>query len=391
MIIQKIKAKKIKNSRMEDAIEIYVKSDIGKGKASAPAGKSKGKYEVKDFKYSINKTIEKINSFNKLNGLEINNFDDLKKVEKVFDFGANPMVALEYAILKNFKKPFKKFNFGYRKIAIPIGNSIGGGLHTKNKKKPDFQEFLIYVENCNDTVNRIRLNKLVYLYLYKELKVIDPKFNKKKNDEGAWITSLSNLEILNILKNLIKKLSLKFGYRLRIGLDVAANSFFKNGHYNYKNYSHTNSEVKLSREEQINYMAHLVKKYKIGYLEDPLNESDFSGFAELRKKVKDCMIVGDDLTVTNLSRVKRAIKEKSINTMIIKPNQIGSLIEVKKVVEFCKLNGIKTIFSHRSGETKEDFLADLSYMFGADFIKTGIFGRERVVKLNRLKKFFRTK
>jgi enolase len=103
------------------------------------------------------------------------------------------------------------------------------------------------------------------------------------------------------------------------------------------------------------------------------------------------MIVGDDLTVTNLSRVKRAIKEKSINTMIIKPNQIGSLIEVKKVVEFCKLNGIKTIFSHRSGETKEDFLADLSYMFGADFIKTGIFGRERVVKLNRLKKFFRTK
>ncbi len=391
MIIKEIRAKKIKNSRKEDAIEIFVKSDIGNGKASAPSGKSKGKYEAKDFKYSINKIIEKINSFDKLNGLEINRFDDLKKVEKIFDFGANPMIALEYAILKNFKKSFKKFNFGYRKIAIPIGNSIGGGLHTKARKKPDFQEFLIYVENCNDPINRIKLNNLVYLYLYKELKAIDPKFNKQKNDEGAWVTSLSNLEILNILKNLTKKLSMKFGYRLKIGLDVAANSFFKNGYYVYKNYSHIKQEAKLSKSEQIEYLVHLVKKYKIGYLEDPLNESDFSGFAELRKNVKDCMIVGDDLTVTNLSRVKRAIKNKSINSMIVKPNQIGSLIEVKKVVDFCKLNGIKIIFSHRSGETKEDFLADLSYMFGADFIKTGIFGNERVVKLNRLKKIFKSK
>jgi enolase len=382
MIIKEIRAKKIKNSRNEDSIEILVKFDKGKSKASAPSGKSKGKFEKKDYNYSINKTIEKINSFDKLNGLEINNFDDLKKVEKIFDFGANPMVALEYAILKNFKK----LNFGYNHIAIPIGNSIGGGLHTKGRKKPDFQEFLIYVENCKEISKRIKINKLVYISLAKQLKKIDSNFKNNRNDEGAWICSLTNLEVLNILKNTIREISYKTGYKLRIGLDVASNSFFKNGHYNYKNYSPTKRSAKLSKDEQIDYLVHIVKKYKIGYLEDPLNENDFSGFAELRKRVNDCMIVGDDLTVTNLSRVKRAVREKSINSMIVKPNQIGSLIEVKKVVEFCKLNKIKIIFSHRSGETNEYFLADLSYIFGADFIKTGIYGKERIVKLNRLKR-----
>jgi len=122
---------------------------------------------------------------------------------------------------------------------------------------------------------------------------------------------------------------------------------------------------------------------KFYYLEDPLNENDFDGFKELRKKSKG-LVAGDDLTVTNLDRIVKAVKESSINAVIIKPNQNGSLTAVRDIIDFCRKNKIKTIFSHRSGETSEDILSDLAFGFQADFIKTGIAGRGRDEKLNRL-------
>ena len=231
MIIKEVRAKKIKNSRNEDSIEIFVKSDIGKAKASAPTGKSKGKYEKEYYKGKIDAIVEKINSFEKLNGIEIKSFNDLKKVEKIFNFGSNPNVALEYAILKNFKKPFKKFNLGYRKFPIPLGNSIGGGLHTKSRRKADFQEFLIYVDNCRKFSDRVKINLLVYNEIKKCLAQEDKNFKGKRNDEGAWISGLSNIEILSLLKRICDKVSSKTNFSVRIGLDVAASSFYKNGKY----------------------------------------------------------------------------------------------------------------------------------------------------------------
>ncbi len=120
------------------------------------------------------------------------------------------------------------------------------------------------------------------------------------------------------------------------------------------------------------------------YIEDPFDEEDFESFAKLLKKFPDALIVGDDLTVTNYKRLKKAIEMKSINAMIIKPNQIGSLLEVAKVCELSKKNNIKIIFSHRSGETEEDILADLAFGFQADFFKAGITGKERECKIKRL-------
>jgi enolase len=384
MIIKEVRAKKIKNSRNEDTIEVSVKSNIGKAKASAPAGKSKGAHEKEYFKGSVDSIVKKINSSDNLNGIEIEGFGDLKKIERVFDYGSNPRVALEYAILKNFKKPYRKFNFGYRNLAIPLGNAIGGGLHSKGRKKPDFQEFLIYVEHCKKFSSRVKINKLVYDYLKKAITARDEKFKGERNDEGAWRTNLSNIEVLDLIYEAVKDLSKKTGYTIRIGIDVAASSFYKNGFYCYKNYARNNRNVKLNKKEHIEFLAHLVKKYRIGYLEDPVDEEHFYDFKELKGLVKNCLIVGDDLTVTSFERVKKA--KDCINGVIIKPNQVGSLIEVKKVVDFCKLNKIKTIFSHRSGETREDFLADLSYIFGADLLKAGIYGKEREVKYNRLRK-----
>ena len=128
----------------------------------------------------------------------------------------------------------------------------------------------------------------------------------------------------------------------------------------------------------------MINNTNLFYVEDPFDEEDFESFAKLKEVCKNALIVGDDLTVTNHKRLQKAINEKSINGIIVKPNQCGSLLEVKKVCELAKANKIKIIFSHRSGETKENILADLAYGFEADFLKCGITGIEREVKIKRL-------
>ena len=183
---------------------------------------------------------------------------------------------------------------------------------------------------------------------------------------------------LEVLKKVAKK------YNLRIGLDIAASTFYDKGYYHYKNKNLIRDKV-----DQVDYVEQLVKKFNIFYVEDGLQEEDFSGFkgimngvAEIKKS--KTLIVGDDLTTTNLKRVRRAVDNKDINAVIIKPNQIGSILEVKKVVEFCKKKNITMIFSHRSGETMDDILADYCVGFGGQFLKTGIYGRERLIKMKRV-------
>ena len=202
----------------------------------------------------------------------------------------------------------------------------------------------------------------------------------KRSDEGPWMTSLTNEDVLGIMKDVAKK------YKLRIGLDIAASSFYGGGYYRYKN-----KELIRDKVDQADYIERLVKKFGIFYVEDGMHENDFGGFKEVLNNVsKKTLIVGDDLTTTNLKRVRRAVEGKTINAMIIKPNQIGSILEVKKVVELCKRNDVKMIFSHRSGETMDDILADYCVGFGGQFIKCGIFGRERLIKLKRIMDIERT-
>jgi len=210
------------------------------------------------------------------------------------------------------------------------------------------------------------------------LKKFEDKFKSKQNDENAWMTSLNEKIVLDILYRLKKK------FKIQIGLDIAASSFYKRKKYHYLN-------PKLDRdgEEQLGYVFNLVKNYDIFYIEDGFGEDEFENFAKLLKKFPNRLIVGDDLTTTNLKRLEKAIEKKSISGIIVKPNQIGSLIEVKKVCELAKKNKIKIVFSHRSGETEEDILADLAFGFGADFFKCGIDGRERGAKLERLGKISR--
>jgi enolase len=261
-------------------------------------------------------------------------------------------------------------NSGLRpKIPMPVGNCIGGGLHSKpiNGKRPDFQEFLL-IPKEKSFARAITVNLRAYDLAKKLLQ------SGKRNDESAWRTNKPNEEVLEVLKAVAKH------YKLRIGLDVAASSFYGGGYYRYKN-----KDLIRDKVDQADYIERLVKKFGIFYVEDGMHEDDFGGFKEVLNNVsKRTLIVGDDLTTTNLKRVRRAVEGNAINAMIIKPNQIGSILEVKKVVQFCKRNNIKMIFSHRSGETMDDILADYCVGFGGQFIKTGIFGKERLIKLKRV-------
>lgn len=374
MEIKEVVAKQIKNSRGNPTIEI----SINKQKSSSPSGKSTGKYESKQYQKSLSASIKLINSksFQKeIKKLEINSFSDLKKVEslikkklKILDIkkcGANVLFALESATLKALakfqnKELFQIINPKAKKLPIPVGNAIGGGLHSeKFKNHPTFQEFLIIPKEKSASKN-IKLMNNIYKSLGNLIK------SKSKNDEGAWQTKLSDEEVLELFS--------KFSDKVRIGIDVAASSFYKKGKYIY-------DEKELTENAQIYYMNTLISRYNIFYLEDPAEETCFKCFSKMRKKN---LIVGDDLTATQISRLKRAIRMNSINAMIIKPNQNGSLLELAEIFKICKENKIKTILSHRSGETMDSALADLAVGFGADFIKTGISTKWRESKLKRL-------
>src|SRR3989344_4951226 len=344
MRIDVISAKKIKDSRGEYTIEISVNGV----KASSPSGKSKGKYETPSYHNSLEWNVKAINSFKEIKNIEIKSFDDLNKIENLIkkkfnlknvkEFGANSLFALESAILKALAKSLKKelwclINPNASKLPFPLGNAVGGGVHSYNKNKPEFQEFLLIPRERKFETNLKIMNE-TYLKLGKIRKFKD----------------------------------------IKIGIDVASSTFYRNENYYYK-------KRIFDRETQIRYINYLIDKYKIAYIEDPIYEEDFSGFSRIIKK---SLVTGDDLTATNIKRLNDSLKLNSINAMIIKPNQNGSLLELKKIFEICRKNKIKTILSHRSGETMDSALSDYAFGFQADYIKCGISGKEREVKLDRM-------
>ncbi len=382
MNLKEVSASKISNSRKEKTILIEIKTSKGKFLSSAPSGKSRGRFEAKPYSKSLTQDIKFINKLNKdknYSKIKISEFKDLKEIENFLGekIGANTLFSLESSILKALaaeqNKQLWEFLSRKRKIKdfpMPVGNAIGGGLHTSlsERKKPDFQEFL-FIPKIKKFEEAVKLNLKAYKLAGKILNA------KKINDEGAWQTSLSNNRILQIMNKIKDEIP-----KLRLGLDIAASTFYENKKYRYKN-----KEQKLNKQQQINFVSLLSRVFRLSYIEDPLEEKDFSGFAELNKIInKKTMMVGDDLTVTNLFRLKKAVQKKAIDAIIVKPNQQGSLIKVKEICDFCKKRDIKIVFSHRSGETLDTVISDLALAWEADFIKTGIFGNEREAKLKRL-------
>jgi len=365
MKIKKVVAREILNSKNQRTIEIKINH---KFVASAPTGTSVSKYEKSPYpKEGIKFAIKEVN---KIKNITINEFEDLKILEEITkDLGANTTIALEFATLKALSNNqiWKFLNPYANKLPTPLGNCIGGGVHFKGKAS-DFQEFLL-IPRIKSFFNAAIANELVYNKIKRNLSP------KKKTYENAWVLPLSNIETLDYITELLEESSKEVGFKIDLGLDIAASSLWKGHSYVYDNYSKERKAKQLSKQEQIDFMNSITKEYNLAYLEDPLNENDFDGFSQIKGPS-----VGDDLISTNIERLKKA----KIKSVIVKPNQIGSLIKTKELVDYTKNNDIIPVISHRSGETMDNTIAHLAVAWNIPYIKTGITGKERKAKINEL-------
>ena len=390
-IIKDVRIRKILDSRGQETVEVDVLTESGFGSMSAPSGASTGIHEVDAFpKIGVS---EAILQFKKkvapaLIGMDTRDqlaVDDLMKeidgTPKLSNIGGNLIVAASLANAKAAADSLAIPLFMYlggkfvRNFPYPLGNMVGGGKHAVGGTV--FQEYLVCALS-NHPSKSIFANALVHKGVKKALSIAKPDIPLGKGDEGAWIAPMTDEEALKLVSGVCTNVSKDVGFDVRPSLDLAASSFYSKGQYIYK-------KGKKSPKEQVKFIAELIKKYKLYFVEDPLEEDDFAGFAELTDLVgKQCIICGDDLFVTNKARLLQGIKQGSGNAILIKVNQIGTLSDTIDTIKTAHEHGFKTIVSHRSGETTDESIAHIGVAFECHAIKTGAVGGERIAKLNEL-------
>ena len=398
--ISKIISRQVFDSRGYPTIEseVFLK-DGSKGTAIVPSGASTGSHEafelrdVENKKYlgkSVLQAMEKVNGeINKaLKGFSAN---EQKKIDEALinldgtqqkkRLGANAILSVSIAsnkasaISKNI--PLYK-NIGKGKtLPLPLMNVINGGSHANNSLR--IQEFMIRPDKAKNFKDAINICFLVI----QKLKILINKKNLSTNlgDEGGFAPSLqNNEEAIEFILQAIENAGFVAGNDISICLDIAANELYQD-----KKYA-VNSPRFISSEKTIEYYLDLIKKYPIKSIEDSLFEDDWDAWVNLTKLInKDVQLVGDDLFVTNKERLLKGIRLKAANTILIKPNQIGTLTETIDVINLAHKNNYKTIISHRSGDTEDSFIADLAVGSNSSQIKSGSLARsERVAKYNRL-------
>ena len=401
MKIKNIKGRQVLDSRGNPTVEAEVFLDNGiSATAISPSGASTGAFEAHELRdkdinkflgKSVNIAVENINNriSSKLKGLDSNDQKNLDKIlldldgsENKINLGANATLAVSLAnskcsALSNKRSLFKNLGNNYS-LPIPLMNIINGGAHADNDL--NIQEFMIRPDSANNFMNAIEKCYLVIQNLKKILK--SNKLLTNVGDEGGFAPSInSNEEALELIVKAIEKSKLKPGKDIVICLDVAANELInEKGEYSIKSKSY------LSVDENINYYKKLISIYPIKSIEDPFAEEDWTSWKKITTEIgKDIQIVGDDLFVTNTKRLKKGITEKSANSILVKPNQIGTLTETLEVISMAKAANFNTIISHRSGDTEDTFIADLAAATMSSQIKTGSLARsERVAKYNRL-------
>jgi enolase len=399
--ITKVVGRQVFDSRGNPTVEaeIYL-SDKTKATAIVPSGASTGAFEAYELRdgnknYFLGKSVLKaIENINTLINKNLKNIKagDQKKIDQILinldgtenkkKLGANALLAVSLAIAKAVAISKKKELYQHlgNKFLLPkpLVNIINGGAHADNNLK--IQEFMIRPDSARNFMDAMEKCFLVIQNLKKILQSKNLLTNV--GDEGGFAPSInSNEEALEMVVDAIEKSKLKPGKDISICLDVAANELInEDGQYSL------NSSKFISVEESINYYKNLVSKFPIKSIEDPFAENDWSAWSKLTKEIGNrTQIVGDDLFVTNVSRLKRGIKEKSANSILVKVNQIGTLTETLNVIKLAKKNNFSTIISHRSGDTEDTFIADLAVGTQSTQIKTGSLARsERVAKYNRL-------
>jgi len=382
--IESIVVRTVLDSRGNETIEADVRTSNGFGRCDAPSGASTGTFEVRSIPASEAASKARKLVIPKLIGLDVTEQEKidalLHEIDGTDDFsniGGNTAVAMSLAVAKAAASSsgvplYRHLNPSSNALPFPLGNVIGGGVHAKGAT--NIQEFLVIPVGAKSAKDAIFANALVH----KKVKAI---LNKKgvqcgRGDEGAWAPPISDEEALTIVSEAIEDASDSTGFEIRAALDIAATELWNGSKYVY-------SDAKRGPEEQIEYVSQLIERYNLYYVEDPLEENDFDGFAKLTKEV-GCLICGDDLFVTNPERIKKGIKIGSANAVLIKPNQIGTLTDTYEAIKLAKDNGYHCVMSHRSGETPDETIAHLAVAFDTPIIKTGVVGGERIAKLNEL-------
>ena len=398
--IIKVKARQVYDSRGNPTVEAEVYTSNLSASAICPSGASTGTYEAFEKRDSNNKrylgksVLNAINLINKkiskkLKGQNIHNQEridslmiNLDGTKQKTKLGANSILAVSMAVKKLSAKKKKiplyksfllKKNF---QLPFPLMNIINGGAHANNGLR--IQEFMIRPDRAKSFTEAMRICFLVIKNLSKLIKL--KGLSTSVGDEGGFAPMISsNSQALNLIVSAIRKSGFINGKDVSICLDVAANELHKKNKYSIHSKSYITVEKSIIEYKKI------IKKYKIKSIEDPFAENDWRAWSKLMKEVKNTQIVGDDLYVTNLERLKKGFLNISSNAILIKLNQIGTVSETIDVIKFAQNIGFKTLISHRSGDSEDTFIADLAVGTNSNQIKTGSLARsERVAKYNQL-------
>ena len=401
--IEKICARQILDSRGNPTVEVdvFLKSGV-MGRAAVPSGASTGEHEAIELRDGNKNSFLGKSVFNAVKNVNTKIFDSLKNkdalnqesideilinldgTENKSVLGANSILGASMAIAHAAAK-FKKIPL-YRSLGnedsnlmpMPMMNIINGGSHADNSV--DIQEFMIMPFGARSFSEALQMGTEIFHHLKDVLK--KKGMATSVGDEGGFAPNLkSNEEALEVIEKAIIQAGLQSGKDVFFALDVAASELFENNKYNL--FSEGKS---LSSDEMVQYLISLAQNHPIVSIEDGLDENDWKGWTALTKELGNkVQIVGDDLTVTNISRLKKAIEEKSMNAILIKLNQIGTVSETLQAINMAKESSFGAIISHRSGETEDTTIADLSVAMGMGQIKTGSASRtDRVCKYNQL-------
>lgn len=399
MKIVDVKAREILDSRGNPTVEVDVVLENGiVGRAAVPSGASTGEREALELRDGGSRYMGKgvLKAVNNVNGplrdlvvgMDASNQKDLDYKMIEFDgtetkskFGANAILGISMAALKAsaIEKgvPLYKYVGDGVELPVPMMNIINGGAHADNKL--DFQEFMI-IPQRDSIKERVRVGAEVFHNLKK---VLNSKgLSTGVGDEGGFAPNLkSNSEGFELIMEAIRNAGYEPGKDVCLAIDVAASEFYKDGKYVLSGEGRS-----LSTEELVDFYEELVNKYPIISIEDPVDENDWEGFRLITERLGDkIQLVGDDLFVTNKKCLQMGIDNNAGNAILLKVNQIGTITETLETIELARKNGYKTVISHRSGETEDTTIADLSVGLNLGQIKTGSMSRtDRVCKYNQL-------
>ncbi|MFC3476826.1 phosphopyruvate hydratase [Halobacterium litoreum] len=388
--IEAVRFRPILDSRGNKTVEAEVSTESGGfGRAAAPSGASTGEYEAIELPVDEAIAAARERIAPRLEGREFagdqRSVDSaLRAADGTEDFsevGANSAVAVSMAVAKAaadvLGAPLYQHlggAFRGRNFPVPLGNVVGGGEHAADATA--IQEFLAAPVGAPSVRQAVFANAAVHERVGDLLE--ERGEAAAKGDEGAWAPSIDDATAFEIVDEATSDVAEEFGFEIRIGLDLAAAERYDGDEYVF-------GDEHRSTAEQVDYVADLVDEYDLAYVEDPLDEDDFEAFAELTERVGDrTLVCGDDLFVTNTERLQRGIDEGAANSILVKPNQIGTLSEAFDAIELASRNGYDAVVSHRSGETEDATIAHLAVATDAPFIKTGAVGGERTAKLNEL-------